>query len=241
MLENFTVSSNSGAGVYLDNARQAKVANFTTSGNLDGVEINSGTGNIVQAATATSNTRYGFWLDSTTYNAIGGFEAEDNEMAGVYIGCSLTGPQGAKCPAKVKPSDYNSIFDGSAVNSAGVQAFGIAIDLGNSNNRVSGVMASFNSDQDDAVDDNPNCGDNIWIAITEGFDQPGLRLHPLKTLSVALSCYRRRDYRSGANMGGSRIVSNVRRAGTLDVSNCIENRHYRSRSTVRREPSWRLG
>jgi hypothetical protein len=168
VLENFTVSSNSGAGVYLDNARQAKVANFITSGNLDGVEINSGTGNIVQSATATSNTRYGFWLDSTTYNAIGGFEAADNEMAGVYIGCSLTGPQGAKCPVKVKPSDYNSIFDGSAVrNSAGVQAFGIAIDLGNSNNRVSGVMASFNS-QTDAVDDNPDCGDNIWIAITEG-------------------------------------------------------------------------
>ena len=166
--ENFTVSSNSGAGVYLNNARQAKVANFTTSGNLDGVEINSGTANVVQAATATSNTRYGFWLDSTTYNAIGGFEAEDNTMVGVYIGCSLTGPQDAKCAAKVKPSNYNSIFDGSAVrNSAGVQDFGIAIDLGNSNNRVSGVMASFNS-QTDAVDDNPNCGNNIWIAITEG-------------------------------------------------------------------------
>lgn len=166
--EDFTVSSNGGAGVYLNNARQAKVANFTTSGNLDGVEINSGTGNVVQAATATTNTRYGFWLEGTTYNAIGGFEAEDNEMAGVYIGCSLTGPQGAKCAAKVKPSNYNSIFDGSAVrNSAGVQAFGIAIDLGNSNNRVRGVMASFNS-QTDAVDDNPNCGNNIWIAITEG-------------------------------------------------------------------------
>jgi parallel beta-helix repeat protein len=166
--ENFTAASNTDAGVYLNNSRQARVANFTTSGNLDGVRVSSGTDNVVEGVTAHTNSRYGVWLESTSYNSVEGFLVEDNQMAGVYVGCWPTGPQGTKCPRKIKPSNYNSILDGSAVkNSAGDQAFGIAIDLGNSNNRVSGVTTSFNSESD-LVDDNPDCGNSIWIDVVLG-------------------------------------------------------------------------
>jgi Right handed beta helix region len=166
--ENFTSASNSDAGVYLNNSRQARVANFTTSGNLDGVRVSSGTDNVVEGVTAHTNSRYGVWLESTSYNSVEGFLVEDNQMAGVYVGCWPAGPQGTKCARKIKPSNYNSILDGSAVkNSAGDQAFGIAIDLGNSNNRVSGVTTSFNSESD-LVDDNPDCGNNIWIDVVLG-------------------------------------------------------------------------
>ncbi len=166
--ENFTASSNSDAGVYLNKARQARVANFTTSQNLDGVRIYAGTSNAVQGITATGNLRYGVWLKSTNYNAVGGFAVKDNEAAGVYLGCSLTGPQGIKCDHTAKPSNYNAIFGGTAVkDTAGGQAVGVAIDLGNGNNRVGAVTASFNS-QFDVVDANPDCGTDIWIAVVVG-------------------------------------------------------------------------
>lgn len=165
---NFTVSNNGDAGVFLRNTKQARVSDFTASGNLeDGVRVLSGIGNVMHGFSAFQNGRYGVWLKSTKRNAIGSFEVKNNALAGLYLGCSDSGPS-VKCKKSAPAATFNAVFDGTAIRgSDGNQDFGVAIDLGDDSNRVSSVTSSFNA-QLDIVDKNPDCSNNIWMAVVFG-------------------------------------------------------------------------
>lgn len=177
--ENFMVSGNGEAGVYLNGARQAKISNFTANGNFhDGVRLFKASMNVVQGFYAENNSRYGVWLEASSRNTIGGgFDVQDNAIAGIYLGCWSDGPQGQACKPRVAPSSYNSIFDGGAyATSGGEQRYGIAVDLADNFNKVANVTSLYNTSADvpyyDIIDENPDCGNNLWISIIYGTPHP---------------------------------------------------------------------
>jgi hypothetical protein len=167
LAENFTASNNTDAGVLLNNAKQAKLSNFTaTSNSNDGLRIYKGSYNIATGSLDIRiNGRYGIWLLDTSHDSVGGFDAADNPVAGVYIGCSSTGPIAAHCSPSIPPSKYNSIFDGTVMaNEINSQQYGVVIDLGDDYNRITNI-SSFTAFEigGDLVDENPNCANNDWF------------------------------------------------------------------------------
>jgi len=163
LAENFSAVNNNLAGVYLKGAKLAKVSNFNSDSNWDGVRVAQGTGNTLQSFGAYRNNHYGVWLLGTNHNSVGGFDLLDNAIAGIYAGCWNIGPQNAPCKPAVAPSGYNIIFGGYARGGNDGEEYGIAIDLGNNNNRVTSTYGSGNI-QFDFLDENEACGNNLWFA-----------------------------------------------------------------------------
>jgi len=170
LADNFTVLSNTDAGVFLNHVTQADLSNFVAMNNKnDGVRINGGSYNVLQMPTLQGNGRYGLWELSTSHNAIGNFTVQDNSLAGIYIGCSIPGSQGP-CIRGTTSSSYNYMFSGVAgIFSSGAQQYGIAIGLGDKFNRVVNVQAQQN-DELDLLDANSDCGSDYWFAET-GFGE----------------------------------------------------------------------
>jgi hypothetical protein len=179
VVENFTVSNNGDAGVLLNGAKQAKVSNFAASGNYkDGVRLFKASMNVVQVFSAENNGRYGVWLNASSRNTIGGgFNVQDNAAAGIYLGCWGDGPNGQACTPRMAPSLYNYIFNGGAyATSGGQQRYGIAIDLADNFNKIANVTSRYNtssvSPYYDVVDQNPDCGNNLWMSVEYGTTLP---------------------------------------------------------------------
>lgn len=77
-------------------------------------------------------------------------------------------PHANKCKTPASQSGSNAVFNGKSFKASdGTQQIGIAIDLGDLSNKVSFLTSAFNA-QFDAVDENPDCGTNTWMAITYG-------------------------------------------------------------------------
>jgi len=154
------VSNNSNVGVLLNRVNGSLVSDFSAESNTYGVELNASTLCSLQRVTVDSNSVYGIWLLSSSRNIVNFFEAQDNAVAGVYLGCQPSaGPIGGRC----KPSSKNHIYDGPQVGRAsGSQNYGIAIDSGNTGNVLSGIYASGDA-SDDLDDQNAGCGSNVWF------------------------------------------------------------------------------
>jgi len=136
-----------------------------------GIELNGVSGAFLTDVSAADDATFGIWLKSASDNVISGFEAEDNGVAGVYLGCNSAGPNGTACPAGVSSSNGNSLMGSvygstqSAVSNTGSplnQRFGVAVGLGNLHNHFLTITGTGNVD-DDALDENPNCGNNRWF------------------------------------------------------------------------------
>jgi Right handed beta helix region len=174
LAENFIAESNSDAGVLLNNAKQAKLSNFSADSNgADGVRLYKGSYNTVAGSISASyNARYGIWLYGTSHDSVGGFEVQDNTIAGVYVGCSSTGPSanGSECSPKKMLSKYNSLFSGTlAASGPGLQPYGVVIDLGDDFNRVTNMNGSPFETGGDLVDENANCANNDWFGEEQVF------------------------------------------------------------------------
>ena len=88
-----------------------------------------------------------------------------NAEAGIYLGCSPTAPGASDCPAKAKPSSKNTVTAiqaGSDAVASLPQLFGVAVDLGDLQNNLSGSTAT--GDTTDLQDLNVSCGTNVWFA-----------------------------------------------------------------------------
>jgi parallel beta-helix repeat protein len=127
LVDNFTVLSNTDAGVLLNKVQQADLSNFSALNNKnDGVRIDGGGFNILQMPMISGNDRYGVWLQSSSHNSVGNFTVQNNTVAGIYIGCSAAGPQGL-CSRGAPASNYNYLFSGGAsTQSSGTQQYGVA-------------------------------------------------------------------------------------------------------------------
>jgi hypothetical protein len=101
---------------------------------------------------------------------IDGFVAESNGIAGVYLGCNPSGPNGTTCspaPFSSGNSLIGSVYGSknSVVSNTGTplnQRYGIAVDLGDLHNHFLTITGTGNV-LEDAVDAN-GCGTNRWFA-----------------------------------------------------------------------------
>jgi hypothetical protein len=140
-----------------------------------GLELNGVNGAFIEEAEAEGNGTFGIWLKSASDNFVAGFVSESNGIAGVYLGCKAAGPNGTACPAGVPSSNGNSLMGSvygtstnSIVSNTGTpfnQRFGVAVGLGNLHNHFLLITGTGNVD-DDALDENPTCGNNRWFADT---------------------------------------------------------------------------
>jgi hypothetical protein len=141
-MEGFAAKHNTGVGVWLSRANGNNLSNFGSN----------------------QNAIYGVWLEASSTNHIHAANLNNNGT-GIYLGCSAAGPDGKKCHG-IPGSNNNLLFNLGAGDSSdmttGNTAYGIAIDLGNSGNFVTGDQAFFNPTAD-LLDNNPGCGHNFWI------------------------------------------------------------------------------
>jgi hypothetical protein len=145
-----------------------------------GIKLNGVSGTFIDEAVAEGNGTFGIWLASASNNEIDGFISESNGVAGVYLGCNAAGPNGTACPAGVPSSNGNSLIGSvygsknSVVSNTGTphnQRFGVAVGLGNLHNHFLTITGSGNVSED-ALDENPNCGNNRWFADTFATSNP---------------------------------------------------------------------
>jgi len=162
---------NQGVGIQVNAAAEGFQMNLGEARDNTGagIKLNGVKGAFLDGPDVSFNGTFGIWLQSASMNVIDGFDAEDNGLAGVYLGCNPTGPNSTACPPGVPSSNGNSI-QGSlygnvvgVVSNGGSQHFGVAVGLGNQGNRFIGIEGSGNLNED-ALDENPNCGNNRWLS-----------------------------------------------------------------------------
>jgi hypothetical protein len=129
-----------------------------------GILLNRATGVNVNEMSCLNNGVYGIWLKSSSGNQINISASHNNGNSGVYLGCSSNGPNGQACAPS---SSKNRIFNHSSGPSkpSGNTHYGIAIDTGGVGNRIINTGSGGNGTAD-LLDNNPNCGTNIWHANT---------------------------------------------------------------------------
>jgi hypothetical protein len=121
-----------------------------------GVKIFKGRNNSLASFEADDNSSFGVWIVGGFSNQARGADVSENGNTGVFVGCSPTGPGGAKCTPL---SRFNKISDMSADDN---ENSGIAIDAGNTNNVINGIGAGKNG-TDDMFDGNTDCDHDLWF------------------------------------------------------------------------------
>jgi len=151
---------NAEAGILLNKVSGSLVSDFAARSNAYGVQLSGASSCSIQRVSLDGNSIYGVWFYQSSGNVLNFFEAQDNLVAGVYVGCqSSAGPVGGRC----KASNKNHIYDGPQVGPATAsQQYGVAIDSGNRGNVLSGIMAAGDSTTD-LLDQNPGCGSDLWF------------------------------------------------------------------------------
>lgn len=165
LASDFIACSNGLAGVIVRNSNGSNLSNFSAVSNDQyGLWLDSANDSTVATAAAASNGRYGMWLKQSSRNVIVNCNGTTNNGdTGILIGCG-----NRQCMGNER-SDENRI-----TNSGGpgnVKA-GIVIQLHSGNNIVSVTHNDGNPDGFDMVDDNNNCGTDIWYNNTGTTNQP---------------------------------------------------------------------
>ena len=154
-----TSISGSSTGLFLSGSSgfNVHISAISTSGSgpnsKAGVYLNASNDNTFMNCVMSGNQGYGIWLVKSNNNRFELIGAE-GYFAGVFVGCSSIGPGGGSCPGA---GGTNNTF----VHVVGAHATngpGIAIDTGNTSNRV----VSSGDGTTTLFDGNPNCDSNIW-------------------------------------------------------------------------------
>ncbi|MBE3602940.1 hypothetical protein IMX07_04805 [bacterium] len=98
-VENFVAADNLDAGVLLNHARLATVANFATNGaggdgELDGVRLVGAAQNSIASFSASHVNRFGVWLLGSSHNSISGFTITTRESISDARKTDRTDPAG---------------------------------------------------------------------------------------------------------------------------------------------------
>jgi hypothetical protein len=105
---------------------------------------------------------YGIWIVGGNSNQVDGALGVYNSIAGIYVGCSETGPTGTPCPPG-QASTGNVIYSYRS-NSPGPsegQPYGIVLEVGSLHNTVANNEVAEDT-LVDLYDGNVNCADNLW-------------------------------------------------------------------------------
>lgn len=148
----------------LSEARNVIADGPNAGGNTVGWNLNHARNNNVNDFGASGNTQYSVWLRRSSGNQINCSGTSNNGIAGVYAGCSSTGPGGNTCEEEEGGSTGNYIYDHGAFSSS-TQQYGVAIEKGSRSNVVMDVFAGGNG-VDDLFDGNTNCDNNLWRSNT---------------------------------------------------------------------------
>jgi parallel beta-helix repeat protein len=157
----------------LTNSSKNSLFMFSADGSSlgSGVALSDSSSNSIYDFDARDNAIYGVWLQGSSSNSVRFAGAVGNAQAGIYLGCSQTaGPSGTPCPRGSKASSKNTLTAIQAGNDTAMslpELFGVAVDLGQLQNNLSGISASGDS-MEDLDDLNANCGTNIWFADSNG-------------------------------------------------------------------------
>lgn len=166
---NFTVGSTISGWKYgMESEAENVIVDFfyNIMNNTFGVLLKGAKNNNMTDLNAINNTVYGVWIkDGSTHNQINCTTSSGNGIAGIYIGCSNTGPGTISCEQDWRRSRKNFIYDHTADGKNDgitiIQKFGIALELGSTQNTVTNTNATGNS-AFDLFDGNPNCDENLW-------------------------------------------------------------------------------
>ena len=163
-LEGLDVTGNADTGIFVNGARNLTIGAFGSSVNRHlGVHLVNASGVLAHNFGSNSNDTYGVFIQHSNDNVFSNFTVGNggaNGIAGLYIGCSLTGPDPSCADV---PSSGNVVAHAAgALNTK----YGWAIDVGSKQNVMSDLNGSGNG-VFDMYEGNSTCR-NDWI-----FDVPG--------------------------------------------------------------------
>jgi parallel beta-helix repeat protein len=145
---------NHDAGIVLKDTSDCRLSNFDAAGNDNGVVLDSSDGARISTASIMGNRKVGVWLLSSSNNTLLDCNGtEFNGDVGILLGC---GPE-AGCHAL--GSNNNRVTSCGGKNSG---IAGILIDRGSGDNIVTVTHNTGNPVNADMVDNNPNCGTDLW-------------------------------------------------------------------------------
>jgi hypothetical protein len=166
------------------------VQTFSRFNGAAGFQLRNVRGAHLNGVLADGNGSFGIWLDGASANSIVSFEANDNSIAGVYLGCDKAGPNGVPCPPWRTPSNRNLISGVWVVSNANATetdstasasnpdtpGFGVAIDTGSVRNLV--TLVTSQNHKEDMFDENTDCASNIWQSNTFTTSSPAAGTTP---------------------------------------------------------------
>jgi hypothetical protein len=132
------------------------VDGFGTDGNSTGVFLKGTSRNTISFAEAAGNSVYGIWIDAGSNNAIAVGNLQYSGVAGVYIGCSATGPTGKACSRG--SASYNNIVTGTF--SGPPTNYGVAVEQNSTGNIVADNYTLGNTNYD--LFDGNSTAVNTW-------------------------------------------------------------------------------
>lgn len=158
-IEGVGADHNADTGIFVNGASNVTVGQFGAGNNGKyGLHVLSASHTMVHSYGANSNGTYGVFIEASDHSLLDQFQAGDggaNVIAGVYLGCSVSGPGGV-CGSL--PSPFNVVSHGSQKNNK----YGLVVD-GNSNNNVLADTLENGNVNADVFDGNPNCANNLWF------------------------------------------------------------------------------
>ena len=168
-IANFGADNNGGTNVALTNSSKNSIFFFDATGSgSSGIVLSGSSANSIFDFIASDNAVYGLWLVASSSNSVRTGLTLGNLQTGVYLGCAVAGPTGTACSPTVKPSTKNivtAIVTGNDTVTPQAQAYGVAVDLGDLENNLSGITATIGDSTDDLFDGNlVKCGTNKWFA-----------------------------------------------------------------------------
>jgi len=131
--------------------------------NSVGVLLKGAEQNTISWSEAIENSVYGMWISGGAGNQITGASISDNGIAGVYLGCSATGPHGQVCTNSkntINTTKTNYLY---ALTLGSGENYGIAVEQGGSQNTLVD-NSSLGNTTDDLFDGNSSCGSDLWQA-----------------------------------------------------------------------------
>jgi hypothetical protein len=141
-----TVTGNNVAGVFLNKTYNNRIV-----------------GNGAVGFGASFNGRYGVWIVGGNSNQVNASFSEYNGIAGIYVGCSTTGPDGTPC-SSAEASTGNVIYNYDSEDfEAPMQPYGVVLEQNSVRNTVMGNNSGTHT-QFDLFDGNANCANNVWVA-----------------------------------------------------------------------------
>ncbi len=156
---NQAFASYNNVGMLFENATDSNCLACDFLYNVTGVEVAGGSGNTIAGGESIGNSQYGIWLNGTTGNTISEDFPDQNNLAGIYLGCSAKGDVTPAIPCTITPTTGNVLTNN--YSEYGNKKYGIAVEKGSIGNEFLENEAWYNGKYD-FIDGNHECTYNLY-------------------------------------------------------------------------------